>query len=100
MVFLDSVTKLVFWAGLSVGVRGIKLLIRGDMSEWINAKAELPPKLEWGQYETYIVTDGKYVFMAIWLMGKFCRRPDGCSDLVPTHWMPLPEPPANKKGGN
>ncbi len=60
--------------------------------EWIPVKDRLPPELEYGQHERVLVFSG-HVFEASWLFGKFCKYHDGCSDVKPTHWMPLPAPP-------
>jgi hypothetical protein len=60
---------------------------------WISVKDRLPDKLPAGQYVTLLVVYNGKVTTASWLSDKFCLSHNGCSDIQPTHWSYMVEPP-------
>lgn len=66
---------------------------------WTHVKIALPPPLEAGQYERYLVaTKQGGVLQCSWLFGEWHIRHDGCSNITEnvTHWMPLPTHPQDR----
>ena len=51
-----------------------------------------------GQYKKYLTcTKSGLVREANWMYdGRWCLDMSGCNYFFPTHWMPLPEPPAKE----
>ncbi len=53
--------------------------------EWISVKDRLPE-----QYDHVLIANGKIVTTAYFQDGEFVGEE---TDIVITHWMPLPQPP-------
>ena len=69
------------------------------MSEWISVKDELPSKFGWflvldksltGKQRTVGFFEGEPDFMWLPLDDR-----DNSDSMIITHWMPIPEPPAD-----
>jgi hypothetical protein len=79
-------TKLVDdWLTMDKEIERLEGVI-ADMNKWISVKDKLPKN-----YHTVLTYDGDGCVILCYVgNGQFIKR---FEDYIPTHWMPLPEPP-------
>ena len=56
--------------------------------EWINVKNELPEK-----QGRYLVWHNNMILKAVYMGNDYFSYGYYSNRILPTHWMPLPEPP-------
>lgn len=62
--------------------------------DWISVEDKLPPLKADGYSKNVLVTDGADISVGYFLLDSFGDyRCYNDWDLIPTHWMPLPELP-------